>query len=107
MDKAIIAWWQELDPSKRPMKVTATQVLKEALGGDVSRPARGVVNDIAKCLRDMGFKRREGERFEGKKTTVYYSTEELRALPRLRAGQTPLTALASLVRPVTTSTVGE
>ncbi len=83
---AICEWWNDMEPEKRPKKVTTNQVAKEALNFTQDRIAKWVLMDIGNALRKLKFKRTRSE-INGAFVSVYVPPPVLLELPQSDEGK--------------------
>jgi len=83
--EAVLAWWQGLLPSRRPVTVRLLEVAKSALQVTPDKLEKKAEMRVGQALRDLGFQRSR-VREHNRRVWVYQSTEALRALPYHSAG---------------------
>ena len=90
--EAVLIWWQNLFPAKRPTTVRLVEVAEKALRATADKLDKKLEMRLGQALRDLGFvkqRTRDGER----RSWVYASTEALRAMPYVSGAEGPKTAV--------------
>jgi predicted P-loop ATPase len=85
MDDAVWRAWLNIEPKQRPVTVTVADMVR-TLNVPVERATRTLEAQVAQALLANGFARDAEARGGGRKTTVFRSTPEMRALPVVKLG---------------------
>lgn len=90
---AFMRAWLNVEPHKRPVEVTVSDVIRDILNVSIDRLNPKLERDVGQALRDAGFTK-EPDRAPGRRRGwKWVSTPELRALPHVKLG-TPRTQAA-------------